>query len=63
MTLTDDQIIQYQALYKNRFGRDITQDEAREKGTKLLYLIRNIYKPMTQKEYQALQDRKKGEKG
>ena len=57
--LTEDQIKTYQALYKNRFGREIGRVEAIEKGTKLLRLVELIYVPMTEEEYGRLQKRRK----
>lgn len=59
MTLTDDQIIQYQALYKTRFGKDINCDEARSQADKLIKMVRYIYKPMTESEYRTLQKRRR----
>jgi len=60
--LSDTQITHFQALYKTRFGIDIAKDEAREKGEKLICLIRSIYKPMTPENYQTLEDIRKTEK-
>ncbi|MFA5158544.1 MAG: hypothetical protein WC451_05180 [Patescibacteria group bacterium] len=57
--LSDEQIKKFQALYKNRFGKEISREEAYEQGVKLLRLIEIIYKPMTEKEFQKLQERRK----
>ena len=57
--LTDQQIIKFQTLYKNRFGKELNRQEAYEKGVKLLRLMEIIYKPMTQEEYQQLEERRK----
>ncbi len=57
--LSDEQIKTYQTLYKNRFGKEISREEAYEQGVKLLRLIEIIYKPMTEKEFQKLQERRK----
>lgn len=56
--LSDEQIKSFQLLYKNRFGKEIGYDEAYEKGNKLLRLVQLIYKPMTEKEYQVLEERR-----
>jgi hypothetical protein len=56
--LTEDQIKTYQALYKNRFGKEIGREEAIEKGTKLLRLVELIYVPITEEEYKRLQKRR-----
>lgn len=57
--LTDEQITNYQTLYKNRFGKEISREEAYEQGVKLIRLVELIYKPMTEAEYQKLQDRRR----
>jgi len=56
--LSDDQIKQFQSLYKNRFGKKISREEALEQGSKLLRLVELIYHPMTETEYQKLQERR-----
>lgn len=53
--LSDEQITKYQTLYKTRFGKEISREEAFEQGVKLIRLIELIYKPMTTLEYQQLQ--------
>ncbi|TSC79983.1 MAG: hypothetical protein G01um101429_295 [Parcubacteria group bacterium Gr01-1014_29] len=57
--LSDEQITKYQTLYKNRFGKDISQEEAYEHGAKLIRFVELIYKPMTETEYQQLQERRR----
>ena len=59
MVLSDKKIADFQAIYKARFGKEISREEAIEKGIKLLRLIEIIYKPMTEKEYQQLQERRR----
>jgi hypothetical protein len=57
--LSDDQIIKFQTLYKNRFSKDISREQAYEKGAKLIRLVELIYKPMTEADYQQLQKRRR----
>ena len=57
--LSDEQIKQFQILYKKRFGKEISREEAYEKGAKLLRLIELIFKPITEAEYQKLQERRR----
>ena len=52
--LTDEQISEFQMLYKNRFGLSISREEAYEQGIKLIRIIELIYKPMTKKEYRII---------
>ena len=57
--LSDEQITKFQTLYKNRFGREISREEAYEQGIKLIRLVELIYKPMTEAEYKIVQKRRK----
>jgi len=59
MRLTDEHIRKFQKIYKARFGKDLTDDEAREKGMKIVRLMQIIYKPMTVKEYEIVSERMK----
>jgi hypothetical protein len=55
--LSETQVQSFQALYKKSFGKDITREEAYEKGVKLLRLVELTYRPITQQEYDELQKR------
>ena len=44
--LTDKHIEQFRTLYKNRFGEELSRDEAYERGTQLITLVKAIYKPI-----------------
>jgi len=57
--LSGEQISSYQALHKARFGKEISREEAYEQGAKLIRLVELIYKPMTEAEYQKLQERRR----
>ncbi len=52
--LTDEEIIKFQNLYKESFGKEIGREEAYEKGIKLLNLMSAVYRPMSEKEYQLI---------
>jgi len=56
--LTDAQIQKYQTLYKARYGREISREQAYEQGVKLIRLVELTYKPMTEAEYQQVQERR-----
>lgn len=45
MQLTDAQIAQFQSLYKKRFSIGLSEDQAKEKGLKLIAFIEAVYKP------------------
>ncbi len=56
--LSEEQIKEFQGIYKNYYGKEISRDEAYEQGVKLIRLIQLIYKPMTEIEFQQLQKRR-----
>lgn len=58
MVLSDEDISCFQAIYRKRFGREISKEDAYEKGIKLLQLMSIVYQPMTEAEYQNLQVRR-----
>ena len=45
MALSDENIKEFQTLYKEHFGKEISKEDARENGIKLLRLISIIYRP------------------
>lgn len=57
--LSKEQIAKFQALYRNHFGREISQEEAYEKGAKLVRLVELTYRPMTEHEHQELAERRR----
>ena len=59
MALDNEQITKFQTLYKSRFGKEISREEAYKKGIKLMRLVEITYKPMTEAEYQKLQERRR----
>ena len=59
MALDNEQITKFQTLYKSRFGKEISREEAYEKGIKLMRLVEITYTPMTEAEYQQLQERRR----
>lgn len=57
--ITDEHITQYQELYLQRFGKELSREDARDQGTKLVRLMQLIYKPMTQEELNETLNTKK----
>lgn len=51
--LSHEQITKFQALYERRFGRKLSREEARESATKLIGLMRLIYKPVTEADQES----------
>ena len=48
MSLSKEAIEEFRKIYKKKFGKDISYQEALEKGNKLLALVRAVYKPIKQ---------------
>lgn len=45
-TLSVNAVLEYQKIYKQEFGEEITFDEAKEQGMRLLRLFDIVYKPI-----------------
>lgn len=45
MNLSDEKIIEFQKLYKEHFGKEISKKDATEQGIKLLQLISILFRP------------------
>ena len=56
--ISEKQLAEYKKIYKERFGKDITDQEALKQATKLLRLVEITYKPITVDEYKKLQKRR-----
>ena len=57
--ISKESLEEFKRIYKKRFGEDLPDQVALDKATKLLNLMRAIYKPMTKEEYGRLQKRRK----
>lgn len=53
--LTKEQVKSYQALYKQRFGKELDRNEAYRQGVNLIRLIELVYKPISSENYNRLQ--------
>ena len=56
--LSDKQVQNFQNIYRKRFGKKISYQDALERGIKLVRLMQIIYQPITQKEFDNLQKNK-----
>lgn len=56
--ISKERLQKFKQIYKKRFNKDLSDQEALEKATRLLRLVEIVYKPMTQEEYNALQKRR-----
>lgn len=56
--LTDKQVDKFQDIYRKRFGKEISQEDALEKGIRLVRLMDIVYKPITVHELEEFIKRK-----
>ena len=49
MELKDEQIAKFQMLYRKHFGKNISKDEALDKGRRLIHFIEIISKAIVDK--------------
>ena len=57
--LSEKRIAEFQALYKKHFGEDLSKEQAYEKGVRLIRMVQLVYRPITEKQYQDWQERRK----
>ena len=55
--LLNHHIEKFKEIFKAKFGVELTDDQAREKGSKLYRLMKLIYKPMTKDEFKTVSER------
>jgi hypothetical protein len=55
MQLPTELISEFQSLYKDEFGEDISKEAACEQGVNLVRLIQLIYKPISKEEFIRVQ--------
>ena len=60
--ISKEKLKEFKKIYKKRFGKSISDQVVLEKATKLLNLVKAVYKPMTQEEYDKVQKRREGTK-
>ncbi len=58
MQLTDEQVVRFQAIYKAKFGHEISHERAYEQGTKLVQLVQLAHRPITQEDLGKVQKRR-----
>jgi hypothetical protein len=56
--ISKEALEKFKRIYKKKLGKDLSDQDALEKATKLLRLVEIIYKPMTQEDYDKLQKRR-----
>jgi len=56
--ISKESLEEFKKIYKNKFHKDLSDQEALDKATSLLDLVKAVYKPMTLKEHDVLQKRR-----
>lgn len=56
MRLTDEHIAEFQMLYRKNFGKDISKDEALEKGLRLIRLMELVSRAVAYEQDQSQGD-------
>lgn len=57
--ISKERLEEFKRIYRKEFGKDISDQDALESATKLLNLLRVVYKPMTKEEFSKLEERRK----
>ncbi len=57
--ISKESLEEFKKIYRKQFGKDISDQDALESATKLLNLLRVVYKPMTKEEFSKLEERRK----
>jgi hypothetical protein len=50
--VSDKALAEYKAIYKKQFGEDLSDQEALEQATKLLTLMKAVYRPIKKSDYE-----------
>ena len=53
MNLTDDNLLEFQMLYKKHFGTEITKEQALEKGLRLIRLVEAVSRAVANEQQDA----------
>ena len=59
MVLSDADLERFRDIYREQFGKEISKEDAYEQGIKLLGLMTAVYRPMTQEDFDFIQERRK----
>lgn len=57
MTISKKRIEEYGELYKKRFGKEISQEEALEQAISLVNMVKLVYKPIKKSDLKSQKNR------
>jgi rubrerythrin len=56
--ISKEHLDKFKELYKKKTGKDISDQDALESATKLINLVKAVYRPMTKDDYDKVQKRR-----
>ncbi len=57
--ISKDELEKFKAIYRKKTGKNISDQDALESATRLLNLVKLVYKPMTKNELEMVENRRK----
>jgi len=57
--ISAEDLLEFKRIWKKEFNEEISDEKALDRAIKLLTLVRIVYKPMTQADYEALEKRRR----
>ncbi|MFA5208389.1 MAG: hypothetical protein WC428_07150 [Candidatus Paceibacterota bacterium] len=57
--ISEKALKEYKAIYKKEYGINLSDKEATEQATKLLSLMKVIYRPISKEDYEKFQKHRK----
>lgn len=57
--ISKESLEEFKNIYKKEFKEEISDEVALDKATRLINLVKAVYKPMTKEEYDAVRKRRK----
>jgi hypothetical protein len=61
--ISEEALKEFKIIYKKEFDIELSDKDASEKATKLLNLVRAVYRPILKNDYEKLQKRREETKG
>lgn len=59
MLLSDTHILEFQEMYRNHFGKELSKEEAYDKAIKLIELVEIAYQPLTEEDLLKVEQSRK----
>lgn len=59
MRISPEALEEFKRIYKQEYGKELSDAEAYDNASMMLRLIKAVYKPMTKKDYEDITERQK----